>query len=1193
MSIESLHRFLSNDRNDAAAATLTASSVLPAADAAFLRAGTRAGNARAIIGGAYTGANDCVLDIEILSATGTGLLSDPVFSGAGNGALTDLSASGLTAQDFTVTLADTGTITKPAALDFFGVKLLAKAVGAAGDGITLRVDTSGITATATVYSFLEDATAGTSEFTGPEWDFGAKTLNADGEIAANSPRLRFGFDPQIYRQYKEFVDGAWTYIIDPPLVRDLPAETRVYAVTGTYTVTVTDTGPIAPLVETYSAIITLFDLLNAIKTRSTLLAVDGVVVEDKTPGGMAAEDLPARTDAYALPASYTGNAQWPGLGAVTVANTAPTEVVTLTCANVSTLGREVWTVAGSVSGNRGNCTTGIAYAQTPYGWTVPVITPEAGAAPTGKISVKSIAWMPGHFEVGAPAIELCVSPLIAGAKAKKKTIEVVYARKPPDNDCPCTSAVVSGNLDPKCLGVDIDDEDLGMALTAGYQARLETLQAWLTAFMASNAEITAQGELRTADYDRQLAEYAHEELLSCLADLYNLGTLTATPWAAATAKTVDAVVEPTTRNGYRYRCTVAGTTHATTQPTWPVTPGTTVTDGTVTWKCVSKVPEYAWDDLLAAVDSELSDLEGIGAEAPGIIDFLDQSTAYTVGDVVWTRKLIEPARYADDKTFLKCVVSGTTGVSKPPTAYWQIPVQYGTSDWDEITAAEAGALVGADTADINAISAVTSDPGISRDPKIFATKFKASCNQVRALAGLLPKADAGLAGSECWQPCDGDYYWALNDQEYLPACTNVPYHSCIKVYDAEGEETIVSTQEFGFVIRCACPDRLIAGDKFVIEIESDAAPAKAYAEGDTIRIPVIASQPLELENGVTGNDTLTWSVRGSVAGQLPDYVAPIGSEPLYDDGEDPNQLIFKISQGGVPFALGDTYLFTVAGGTFQWRKDGAAWTGPVTIASGATTLSDGLTVTLQPGADPAFVAGDDWTFDIQQPHSPDLTQSPARGAWRWSGTGATLTATFAADKTLTAFAIWHDCPAGATFTLQGLSAADAVLWTKAITYRSKLTAALFEGTGAVVACRKLKLTVASATGGSIKWLWAGAPWMPSHPASSITLAESWQLRRGFTAARYQTRGAAGEIAWEIQDHSWIESTDRTNLQTLLDYSKQNNDQPFIFVANRDFPEEARLVRIGADEVSFSDRFQFQYTPRRVLNVRIPLAAVPL
>ena len=65
--------------------------------------------------------------------------------------------------------------------------------------------------------------------------------------------------------------------------------------------------------------------------------------------------------------------------------------------------------------------------------------------------------------------------------------------------------------------------------------------------------------------------------------LYKL--LKGTTWAANTAYALDAEVVPTVgkANGFLYRCTTAGTSHATTEPTWPITEGATVTDNTVTW----------------------------------------------------------------------------------------------------------------------------------------------------------------------------------------------------------------------------------------------------------------------------------------------------------------------------------------------------------------------------------------------------------------------------------------------------------------------------------------------------------------------------------------------------------------------------------------------------------------------------------
>ncbi len=56
-------------------------------------------------------------------------------------------------------------------------------------------------------------------------------------------------------------------------------------------------------------------------------------------------------------------------------------------------------------------------------------------------------------------------------------------------------------------------------------------------------------------------------------------------WAVATVYVAGDKVQPISGNGFVYKCTVGGTSHATTEPTWPITPlGATVTDNTCTWE---------------------------------------------------------------------------------------------------------------------------------------------------------------------------------------------------------------------------------------------------------------------------------------------------------------------------------------------------------------------------------------------------------------------------------------------------------------------------------------------------------------------------------------------------------------------------------------------------------------------------------
>jgi len=63
-------------------------------------------------------------------------------------------------------------------------------------------------------------------------------------------------------------------------------------------------------------------------------------------------------------------------------------------------------------------------------------------------------------------------------------------------------------------------------------------------------------------------------------------------WIANTAYTLGDVIRPTNSSGQIdnnriFICQVAGTSHSSTEPTWPSTAGATVTDNTVTWQEIS------------------------------------------------------------------------------------------------------------------------------------------------------------------------------------------------------------------------------------------------------------------------------------------------------------------------------------------------------------------------------------------------------------------------------------------------------------------------------------------------------------------------------------------------------------------------------------------------------------------------------
>lgn len=71
--------------------------------------------------------------------------------------------------------------------------------------------------------------------------------------------------------------------------------------------------------------------------------------------------------------------------------------------------------------------------------------------------------------------------------------------------------------------------------------------------------------------------------LGSAAITYTAADSWATQWAVGTAYVVNDIVRPTAGNGHVYMCIVAGTSHASVQPTWPTVARQTVTDNTVTW----------------------------------------------------------------------------------------------------------------------------------------------------------------------------------------------------------------------------------------------------------------------------------------------------------------------------------------------------------------------------------------------------------------------------------------------------------------------------------------------------------------------------------------------------------------------------------------------------------------------------------
>ncbi|MDO5623781.1 MAG: hypothetical protein Q4G71_03740 [Pseudomonadota bacterium] len=513
----SVQRFLSGRDNLARTAVLAASSVR-ASTAIERVAAHRSGGGRVRLAGAYTGHEAAEVQVQVMSAGGVPRASVPQFVGVGNGRLAVAAVdAGAPLQQLTLTLADLGVATAHAALDVREVQLRARTPGAAGNAVRVSVAPR-LVRTPTPWALLADWPAGTAVQTGPQWDFGGLPLSAQQTLAEDSPRIAFGHDPQVYRPWREFKDGAWRFGLSPALERTAAAGTPVYGVTGGYVVTVTD----GVATETYGdegagqAVIRSFHELLLALAASALVEVAGVVVADRTVGGQAAIDVPLRTQAWLL--ALAGKVD---LADVRVPPGAPTQALRVRCINDDVVGAERWSVAGDVSGALAVAVTGQPYESEAAAFTVPRLDPTAPNS--GRWAFKYEPAPRGEDE-GVPSV--CLRPFRLGRNAVPRTVTFRYQKRPPA-DCRC-SDVPAPRLSLKCLGLT---EGADMALDAEYQQRLEALYEWRAGFMAANA-LPGPSVPRLAPQDMDLADAVVAEFVEALAQIYTVPTA-ATEWDAA------------------------------------------------------------------------------------------------------------------------------------------------------------------------------------------------------------------------------------------------------------------------------------------------------------------------------------------------------------------------------------------------------------------------------------------------------------------------------------------------------------------------------------------------------------------------------------------------------------------------------------------------------------------------------------
>ncbi|RMW96044.1 hypothetical protein EBQ26_10585 [Allofranklinella schreckenbergeri] len=510
----SVQRFLSGHNNAARTAALSASSVRASRAIERVRA-ARTGGGNVRLSGDYTGHEATAIDVEIVAAGGIPRASRPQFAGVGNG---QLSVQGVEAaaplQSLTLTLADLGIPTQTASLDVRTVQIRARAAGAAGNQIRLSVQPK-LTRAPTDWALLSDWPAGGALQQGEQWDWGALPLSAQGELDERSPRIQVGHDPQVYRPYRVYKDGAWQFGLSPAPERALPKGAAVWLISGGYVVTVTD----GQATQTYGdtgagqgEIASFYDLLRALQ-GSALVEVAGVVAADRAVGGMAAIDVPLRTQAWLH--SLSGKVE---LKDVTIPPLAPTQSLIVRCINADVVGRERWSVVGDVSGALAEAVTGQPYASAAARFVIP-----AKAANRESSGEHSFKYQPMPRAEGEGVPSVCLRPFRFGRNAKARTVTFRYQLRPPA-DCSC-SDMPTPRLSLSCLGLDSSGGD--MPLDPAHQSRLQTLYEWRKNFIASN---TAQYYAIAKDMD--FADLVTRHFAEALAEIYEVAAALA-EWDAA------------------------------------------------------------------------------------------------------------------------------------------------------------------------------------------------------------------------------------------------------------------------------------------------------------------------------------------------------------------------------------------------------------------------------------------------------------------------------------------------------------------------------------------------------------------------------------------------------------------------------------------------------------------------------------
>lgn len=462
----------------------------------------------------------------------------------------------------------------------------------------------------------------------------------------------------------------------------------------------------------------------------------------------------------------------------------------------------------------------------------------------------------------------------------------------------------------------------------------------------------------------------------------------------------------------------------------------------------------------------------------------------------------------------------------------------------------------------------------------YLERYRAAMNNVLMEADISPDfLEAGTVGIPCWRDHGHRYWWVAEGTTYLPLQTGVYYHSVIGYENGDGEMVYEATKEFGLAIQIKCAKYLREGDAVVVTIDAQGNSRVTYQLDDRWAMDLVNASPIDLEGGQDGTNELTWSVVGSVAGELADHTYVKGSGDPYDD----SGVQFTIEDGSIDFELKDTFIFSAEGGTLRWRKDAGGWT--VEDIWPTIALADGLTAALEPGKAPSFVPDDAYSFTAVATYGPGNVAAPDDRWLVWDSDGVVLTADCGAPVDADGiFIANHQIDSAAEIKLQGSD--DAVGWTdiETLTWRAGAIAAFFDKR----TYQHYRLTI-SAGAGRIGWICLGEPFRTEHGAHS-TQRRDWRLSRAQPGGLGKSRGVG---MGATVDWGKLLSSEWEALEALLDYGALNDSLRVGYVPHYLHADEALFVAVADDSIDVNDRYKFNPDDKAERHIQTSLELVPV